>query len=377
MSQISHTSKKTIAVFTSIEGHASLAEAVSQAFDKVGYQVEVFSYEDPLFEIYRQIYIHKPSLFSHIYRASNNNAFENLSKLVIKSKSSYSRKVEKFIQTVRPNALISTYFGFNPTLEKISNKQNIPFFNLVCNPHTISYMEVAKKANCNFVFDQHASQQVAQIKPQATTRAIGWLVRDSYEKSYNQKNLRKQLGLQPNLTTLFFVSGSEGTNTIWETLDPLMHSLCPAQIIVACGRNKAMFGRLQLLQAELEANNSSIQLVVLPFTDSSPFIKAADLVIGKAGPNTLFEAVAAHKPFFATTHISGQEDGNLDIIRQNQLGWVEENPSYALVKILNLLHNPKKLQEHSKSIAKMANYNKQSKQKLLEIVETAINNPSV
>ena len=51
----------------------------------------------------------------------------------------------------------------------------------------------------------------------------------------------------------------------------------------------------------------------------------ADLIIGKAGPNTIFETVAAKKPFIAITHIAGQEDCNLDLIKEYQLGFVEEN----------------------------------------------------
>ena len=49
---------------------------------------------------------------------------------------------------------------------------------------------------------------------------------------------------------------------------------------------------------------------------------AADVVMGKAGPNMLFESVTLGKPFIATNYIPGQEEINLELIRRHQLGWV-------------------------------------------------------
>jgi len=57
-------------------------------------------------------------------------------------------------------------------------------------------------------------------------------------------------------------------------------------------------------------------------TKMGKLMEEADIVAGKAGPNLLFEAVTCQKPFLALTYIPGQEDGNLDIIKNKNLGWV-------------------------------------------------------
>jgi processive 1,2-diacylglycerol beta-glucosyltransferase len=49
---------------------------------------------------------------------------------------------------------------------------------------------------------------------------------------------------------------------------------------------------------------------------------AADVIMGKAGPNMLFEAVTLGKPFIATAYIPGQEEANLEFIRRHGLGKV-------------------------------------------------------
>ena len=47
---------------------------------------------------------------------------------------------------------------------------------------------------------------------------------------------------------------------------------------------------------------------------------ASDIVFGKAGPNFLFDSVACQKPFVSMTHIGGQEDGNVELIKKKKLG---------------------------------------------------------
>ena len=62
-------------------------------------------------------------------------------------------------------------------------------------------------------------------------------------------------------------------------------------------------------------------------------MRAADIVIGKAGPNTIFESVATRTPFFATSYLPGHETGNLEIITDYQIGLVAKNPLDILSKL--------------------------------------------
>ena len=86
----------------------------------------------------------------------------------------------------------------------------------------------------------------------------------------------------------------------------------------------------------------------------------------------MFETVAARKPFIAVTHISGQEDGNLDLIKQYKLGYVEENAIKVVKLLQGVLKNPARLKKLAPSIAKMADINHEAGPKLLEIVERTL-----
>ena len=98
-------------------------------------------------------------------------------------------------------------------------------------------------------------------------------------------------------------------------------------------------------------------------------MQAADLVIGKAGPNSVFEAIATLTPFFATTHISGQEDGNLDIIRDLKVGYVEEDVKKASKLLFKIIEYPEQLKEFKPHLKKLADYNKNSKKELQKRVK--------
>jgi UDP-N-acetylglucosamine:LPS N-acetylglucosamine transferase len=91
----------------------------------------------------------------------------------------------------------------------------------------------------------------------------------------------------------------------------------PLQVILAVGTNQALLARFKDVK----------NVYTLPFTKQiAQYMAAADVVMGKAGPNTLFESVMLGKPFIATAYIPGQEEANLEFIRRHQLGWVVLEP---------------------------------------------------
>jgi len=96
-------------------------------------------------------------------------------------------------------------------------------------------------------------------------------------------------------------------------------------------------------------------------------IQISDLVVGKAGPNLLFETAACGKPFMAITHISGQEDKNLNLIKEKQLGLVEENPLKA-IKLLKKIMGKPELLNMTINIKKEAKINNKAGEKLEKLV---------
>jgi len=158
-----------------------------------------------------------------------------------------------------------------------------------------------------------------------------------------------------------------------KVLPILIFSQQPIQVIVACGSNQALYRSTEALQKIIDKSDNHSSLIPLKFTSKIHlYMQAADLVIGKAGPNMLFETVATETPFFAITHIAGQEDGNLDIIRDYNLGYVEENILKAQKILKQIINHPEQLDKFKTDILKLKKYNQQSKEKLLKIIANLI-----
>jgi len=363
---------KTIGIFTSGYGHESIAEAIAEDirhFAKNKYKIKTFKQELILDFAYSSLYRLNPSALGPPFRVvSNLLKTDKKLKKIVESLflANNERQIKTFVKKHKINLATSTYFVYNPALEKIQAKFKIPLINVFTDPKTIHPLAVPELAQSNLVFDDKSevNSSAHPLKP------AGWFVRERFEEDYDQQDVRRQLQIANRLTILI-VSGSEGANAVLKILPSIINCTKPVNFIIACGNNKFLYNNILGIKQSLEKLSSS-QAVLQPlgFTkELHRYMQAADLVIGKAGPNTLFESVATLTPFFAITHIHGQEDGNLEIIKDYQLGFVEENASKANRKLTAILKKPEQLAKFQPHLLKLKKYNQGAGKILLEEIE--------
>ena len=99
---------------------------------------------------------------------------------------------------------------------------------------------------------------------------------------------------------------------------------------------------------------------------------AADVIMGKAGPNALFEAVTLNKPFIATSFIPGQEQENLSFIQRHGLGWVALRPQEQLSLLSALMHNTDEMQAMSNSIEVYRHWNVIANRRVIQLVRSLL-----
>jgi hypothetical protein len=86
--------------------------------------------------------------------------------------------------------------------------------------------------------------------------------------------------------------------------------------------------------------------------------------------------MAMEKPFVAITHVGGQEDGNIELLQEKQLGWVKEKGNSAVTFFLDYVNNPKKYEEkYIKNIKEEAARNQKSMGIILERLKREITPP--
>ena len=346
-------------------GHTSIAKAIKEILDNKN-DVELICIEaEPFSKIsYHLIYKFFPGLFKVVFRLSGMKFFRSLFNSFVAV--SYQSVLERVIKRQKPDIVINVYFAFDSSLAPLQERYRFKLINVLADPWTFSKILIST-AGENLTFDNYSLKRLKELEPKASGQPIGWFIEKKYYdvEKLDQNKVRKDLGLDPDMFTLCVVSGSEGTFNIFKILSTLTNPKLKMQVIILCGNNHAMFNVVRALRS-LSGKINGPKIKGIPYTESMQlYLKAADLVVGKAGPNTLFQSVIVGSPFFAISHISGQEDGNLDIIKRYKIGFVEENPNKAAKKLKEVIRNPKTLSKFRKNLKQLSKYCLGSKDKLL------------
>ena len=119
--------------------------------------------------------------------------------------------------------------------------------------------------------------------------------------------LRRGLGLDPERFTLLLTGGGEGSGGLGRRLRALLRARLDLQIVVVCGRNTRLRRRLEGLETA-----GPTAVVVRGFVSNmAAWMRAADVAVTKAGPGTIAEALCSGTPLLLTSHLPGQERGNI------------------------------------------------------------------
>ena len=126
--------------------------------------------------------------------------------------------------------------------------------------------------------------------------------------------LRRRFGLDQHRFTVLVIGGAAGVGHLAAQVRALTAERQGWQLVVVCGRNEKLRRRL----LELEA---SIPMLVLGFVDYMPeLMRACDLVVTKAGPGAIAEALATGLPLVITGFLPGQESPNVDFVVESGIG---------------------------------------------------------
>lgn len=363
--------KPTASIFTGPEGHLSIAESAGSGIKAAGYNPVLNPIHGKEFGLYMPFYLLFPQLFKIPFILAENEKAQSAVKTF--AKISYQDKLLKQLTEQKPKVVVSTWFMHNVVLEQANILDSFLFVNIIADPRTFPSISINKHAY-NLVFDKAAADRCRSLGvPKEKIIESGWFVRDRFEEKYDIRDVRKKLKLDPDRFTILILSGSEGTAAILKILPAFYNCKYPLEVVVACGANKQLHSTVSTLTKIVQTTQgkSNVRITPLGFTKNIHlYLQAADLAVGKAGPNFLFESVATRTPFLAITHIAGQEDGNLDIIRQYKLGYVEENPLKAIKLLKHLIEHPGDLKKLENSIEKMAVKNENSKKILADLIRS-------
>jgi len=150
----------------------------------------------------------------------------------------------------------------------------------------------------------------------------------------NRAALRQQLGWPPDRFVALLMGGGEGMGPLEEIARTISQANLPLTLIVITGRN-------QKLKAHLETQTWSMPVLIYGFVQVMPdFMRAADVLITKAGPGTISEALNASLPLVIFSRLPGQEDGNVSFVQTQGVGVWAPHPGDIVTVLREWIAHP-------------------------------------
>jgi len=152
--------------------------------------------------------------------------------------------------------------------------------------------------------------------------------------SGTKAEIRERLGWPRDQFIVLAVGGGDGMGPLGETAHAIADSGLYVGLAIVAGRNEK-------LKAELEERDWPIPTFIYGFTKDLPdFMRAADVLVTKAGPGTIAESLAAHLPIILFARLPGQEDGNVTFVEETGTGVWAPDPEDVVRTLARWITHP-------------------------------------
>ncbi len=149
-----------------------------------------------------------------------------------------------------------------------------------------------------------------------------------------QPAARMQLRIPQDKPVVLIVGGGEGMGPLAQVVRAITRRNIDIHITVIVGRNQSLY-------KELQRTDYPKPIQVQGFVDNMEvWMRAADILVTKAGPNTLSEAFISGLPLVLYTAVPGQEEGNITHVVNNGAGLWAPQPKIAASAVEYLIKHP-------------------------------------
>lgn len=279
---------------------------------------------------------HSPRLYSQLFHFTNTvsrfNAAYRLSKPFLR------QGLTDLLQRYRPDVIVSVHPLLNHITLQVMRELGVkvPFITVITDLVSVHTAWVAPAVTACVAPTEIARDFVIArgVSPKRV-KLLGMPIDPSFasEPQTDPRQRKLALGLDPDRPAILLVGGGEGAGGLERAVRALSQLPLDAQMIVVTGRNHA-------LRAELERDQAQFRMParILGFVDNMPeLMRASDMVVTKAGPGSISEAMACGLPIILTGFIPGQEEGNVVYVRENHLGVFADTREKLVASVRKLL----------------------------------------
>ncbi|MBX3081844.1 MAG: hypothetical protein KF716_09445 [Anaerolineae bacterium] len=164
----------------------------------------------------------------------------------------------------------------------------------------------------------------------------------------SKEEARNQLGWDQDARIALLVGGGEGMGPVVDTAQYIDNSVYVGQLAVVAGRNTA-------LRVQLKSMSWRHKVHIYGFVDNMEvFLRAADVLITKAGPATITEAATIGIPMILNGAIEAQETVNAAYVVQNGAGLYVTEPPRVARELTDLAFSETRLHELAEGAKRLA-----------------------
>jgi len=280
---------------------------------------------------------YNPKLYGEVFHLSNKRG--SVRTVNALSRPLIHNGLLRLITSVQPDVIVSIHPLLNHVtigaLQELG--LNIPFLTVVTDLISVHQAWYAPGADGYIVPTEQAKQLCIKLGlDKERIHMFGMPIDPKFTRSVaSREELREKFGLKPGLPTILLVGGGDGAGGLQKAVRAISRARLPVQLIVVTGRNKRLYAYLQRTKVNLR-----VPAKIFGFVQNMPeMMHAADVIITKAGPGTICEALACNLPIILSGYVPGQEEGNIDFVVKNDVGVLALEPS-ELIDSLRLLIKP-------------------------------------
>ena len=325
-------------------GHRSAAEAIIEAIHlqyprRVACEmIDIFKeYAPPPLNLAPRIYpplARMPTLWGMGYRLSDGprrtRVFYNVLWPYIR------RNLRELLDEHPCDLVVSVHQLINVPVARLVSSRGIPFMTVVTDMVTTHAAWYATRATHTIVPTDEAYRRGlnAGMKPDQMS-VVGMPVADRFCQPLDERpDIRQRLGWPENLPVVLMVGGGEGMGPLEQMAEAIDRDRLPVALAVIAGRNQA-------LKARLERRKWRVPTRVYGFVTEMPaFMRAADILVTKAGPGTISEAFISGLPMILYSRMPGQEDGNVSFVVESGAGIWAPEPEEAVLAVRRWIEFP-------------------------------------
>ena len=282
----------------------------------------------------------QPSPYPAIYHLTNGRTrFRVISELGMPF---VRRSFRRMLAATRPDIVVSVHPLLNTFARRLIQSMRIDasLVTVITDLVTIHHSWTAGAAADDYVVPSPEAGALCierGIRP-SRVHDLGLPIREGFTpREDTAAEARATVGLDPARSTLLVMGGGEGGGR----LKHLLAAIAPTvranglQLVVITGRNEHL--RRHLIDV---AGDFGPGARICGFVDNvADYMRAADLLLTKAGPGAIAEASAVGLPVVLYEYISGQEKGNLEYVRSRGAGVVALDDA-SVIAALERLFSP-------------------------------------